>query len=323
MPDPDTSQTGTGAPVAAGYKPFQPGVSVPEPEFEISEETGLSDGVAADSGADGERPAPAGAAPTGQPGELSEEYKPYSQFPWERLPPDVREEFLGQVKKFHGDMSRNQNELGELRRQSAELRQKAEWFDQLAGQRWFMDAYMRQQQGGGAPPAEAAAGERAKLERLTEFGIDPNATNILKSAMEEQVEGRLAPLKQQLGYLQQTLMDRAAKDELGEVRKFAAEKGLPSPDDIVQKLTTLIQSGEAKSIWGAYRIATFEDAQAAAEKRARTTITDDLRRKSEQTMPPYAGPASAPAEEQYTGRDGVIRALRAAVAEQRQNSLRR
>jgi hypothetical protein len=305
----------------AGYKPFQPGVTTPQPEFEISEETGLSDGVAADSGADGERAAPEGAA-AGQPAELGEEYKPYSQFPWERLPPEVREEFLGQVKKFHGDMSRNQTELGELRKQSADLRQKAEWFDQLAGQKWFMDAYLRQQQGGGAPAPDAAA-ERGKLERLAEYGIDANATTILKSAMEEQVEGRIAPLKQQLEYLQRSLMDRAARDELAEVRKFATEKGLPSPDDIVPKLTQLIQTGEAKSIWGAYRIATFDEAQAAAEKRAKTTLTDDLRRKSEATLSPYAGPAIAPADEQYTGRDGVLRALRSAVAEQRQSGLRR
>lgn len=318
MPDPNASQAATRAmPGDDGYKPFQPGVTAPEPEFEISDD-GLSDGITGGTGATGTE---GSEQPAAQSDQLGEEYKPYSQFPWDKVPADVRQEFLSKVKQFHGDMSRNQNELGELRKRATESGQKAQWFDELAGQKWFLDAYMRQQGGGagsnGATATDSAAAEKAQLEKLAEFGIDRNATDILKTAMRGEFSTALAPFQQQLEYLQRSIMDRAARDELAEVRKFAAEKGLPSPDEIVPKLTQLIQSGEAKNVWGAFKIATFEDAQASAERRAKATVVEDLQRKSATTLPPYSGPASTPSEEQYTGRDGVLRALKAAVTEQR------
>ncbi|MHA2069500.1 MAG: hypothetical protein ACXABY_34490, partial [Candidatus Thorarchaeota archaeon] len=71
-----------------------------------------------------------------------EEYKPYSQFPWHELPEGTRAVFLEKLKKFHGDMSRGQNEVGRLRQENADYRQKAQWFDELTSQKWFQDAYL-------------------------------------------------------------------------------------------------------------------------------------------------------------------------------------
>lgn len=242
---------------------------------------------------------------------LGEEFKPYSQFPWEKIPDEVRGEVLEKVKKFHGDMTRSHEDL---RKQRDDARQKAQWFDELTGQQWFMDAYMKRQNGGTTP---APAPERPSLDKLTEFGIDKSATEVLGRVMREEIQAALRPVTENVDFLRRMAYDREANDELGRVREYSKARGLPSPDapEISEQMTALIRSGQARSIEGAYRLAIFEQALGAAETRGRKTLEQELESKAGATVAPYRGPASAPGEEQFTGREGVVNALRAAQAE--------
>ena len=286
---------------------------MPDPEPTTgtpSKEVTTDEGSVRDAFGDGLSDQPeVGVQPT--PEQLGEEFKPYSQFPWDKLPPEAREEFLAGVKKFHGDMTKGHEDL---RRQRDETSQKAKWFDELTGQDWFMKAYMGQKNGGVAQEPE-----RPKIEKLTEFGIERPAVDQLQAVIRDEMQNALKPYQQHLQSLQQVILDRQAADELSEIRTFATEKKLPSPDDIVPRMSELLRSGEARSLKAAYRIAVFDDALGLAEQRGRKTLEEELQRKAGATFPPTRGPSQAPGEEQFVGRDGVMEAFRAAQAERLRN----
>lgn len=265
---------------------------------------GLSKSASADLGLFDEEPAASAVAP-----ELGEEFKPYSQFPWEDLPEEVREPFLEKLKKFHGDMSRGVNEAAQLRKDVEQFRQKADWFDTLTSQKWFQDAYL-QQQGGGQP-----AQDKPAPVKLSQYGLDDEAGDAIERVIQERVGNALGPLTQQLQYLQRKVMSDTTDRELQEVREIAKQKGLPSPDEKMSRMTQIIQSGEARTVKDAWRLAIFDELPDIVSKNARKAAQEELRNKAASTLPPRVGPATEPGEEIFVGPNAVSEALHAAIAE--------
>ena len=266
---------------------------------------GLSKSASADLGLFEEEPTHVAEAP-----ELGEEFKPYSQFPWEDMPEEVREPFLEKLKKFHGDMSRGVNEAAQLRKDVEQFRQKADWFDTLTSQKWFQDAYLSQQDGG-----QAKQPEKPATLKLSEYGLDNEAGDAIERVIQDRVGNALGPLTQQLQYLQRKVMSDTTDRELQEVREIARQKGLPTPDEKMTRMTQIIQSGEARTVKDAWRLAVFDELPDIISKNARKAAQDELRQKAASTLPPRVGPATAPGEEIFVGPNAVSEALHAAIAE--------
>jgi len=241
--------------------------------------------------------------------QLPEEYRPYSQFPWDDIPEESRGEFLAKLKQFHGDMSRNQQELGDLRKEVAGAKQKAQWFDELTGQKWFMDAYMHQQQ----PPAQQAP--EASFEKLGEYGIDPQASKLLGQSVQAEVQRSIAPVLQQLQLLQQSIVSQSTQSALNNLKEKAKAQGWPDPTQHIGKMSEIIERQGVRDVETAYKMALFDDILKSTETKARTSLKDELQRKAAATVAPYSGPAETPGEEQFVGADAVLRAFQQAKAE--------
>lgn len=255
--------------------------------------------------------------------ELGEEYKPYSQFPWEEMEPELREDVLEKLKKFHGDMSRGANEAAQLKKDAELYRQKAEWFDNLTTQKWFQDAYISQQNGGtqaAHQPAPAAAPASLKL---SEYGLENEAGEAIEKVIQERVGNALGPLTQQVQYLQRKIMSDSTERDLQEVREIAKAKGLPSPDEKMSRMAQIIQAGDARTVKDAWRLAIFDELPDIVSKNARRAAQDELRQKASSTLPPRVGPTSEPGEEVFVGPNAVVDALHAAMTEQVQAAARK
>lgn len=253
-----------------------------------------------------------------QPEPLPEEFKPYSQFPWDQVPEGARGDFLAKLKKFHGDLSRNSQDAAKHRDAAEQFRQKADWFDQLTSERWFQDAYLAQKSGA---PAPSVAGQqqpldsRSALKRLSEFGLDPETGEVIDTAINKGVEKAIAPLAEQLSMLQQQLVHNQTTSELTQLRDMAGTNGWPSPDDKLAAIGELIRSGRARNALDAYKLAVFEEVPTLSANQARLQLQDELRRKAETTIAPPSGPPGTPGDQIFVGDNAVEEAMRASMAE--------
>ena len=311
MPDLETTQLGL--PEADANAPL---VQAPSEQLEPQAlPDGLSPSASADLGL------PVEETPQNDLGasqdDLGEEYKPYSQFPWENMEPELRTDVLEKLKKFHGDMSRGANEAADIKRDAAQYQQKAEWFDSITTQKWFQDAYISQQNGGvQAPAGQAQPAQAPTLNKLSEYGLDNEAGDAIERTIQERVGSALQPLSQQLEFIQRKLTNDSTERDLAEVRDIAKLKGLPSPDEKMTRMAQIIQSGEARTVKDAWRLAIFDELPDIVSKNARKAAQDELRHKAETTLPPKQGPTTEPGGEIFVGPNAVSEALHAAMTEQ-------
>lgn len=238
---------------------------------------------------------------------LEEEYKPYAQMPWEETPPELRERWLKNVKEFHGAMSRDQGKFAELQKRNAELEGQ---FNNLLQQQWFQNALQAHRSG--STPQPPAAPPSPGLDDLEQHGIDREASGIMSRVIDERVDKIMQPLSHQMQQLQQMLMAQEARRELAELEEYATKNGLPSPKDVQSEMSEMIAQKNLQSIHDAYRLVTFEKATAAAAEKARQTLREELTGKAEQTIAPVTGPARTPDMEDFSGPNGILRAMRSA-----------
>lgn len=246
------------------------------------------------------------------PQELGEEYKPYSQFPWDRIPEDVREETLKTLKQFHGDMSRKASRAAELEKELTDSRQKAQWFDALTSEPWFREAYQAHQAGSAAPPKQAPTTD---LSELSEYGLDEKATRLLKKFVDDQMGNAVSPINQTLGYIQQQLVNDQVEREMGSLRQLAVDKGWPSPDEKLSRMSELMQQNRARTPTDAYRLAVMDEVVDITAKSARAGFEQELKSKAQRTLPPSRDTTGTPQEESFTGPDAVQRAFQASLQE--------
>ena len=247
------------------------------------------------------------------PGELPEDYKPYSQFPWEELPEEARPRFLEALKQFHGDMTKGQQEAAQLKEQLAEYKQKAEWFDLLTEQPWFQKAYAEHVGGGGSSTGTSDATPASSEDSAIAADLDPDSRKALQALLERQVK----PLQDRIQILERQLVQQKTEAELAKLRQLAAERGWPSPDDLVEEMAQAIRQGRAYSPIDAYKLVAFDRLPEQVEKRAKQKLQEELERKRQQLsgISSKPGPSQAPGEEVYDGPDAVIKALRASMRE--------
>ncbi len=252
-------------------------------------------------------------APQPQPaGDLLEEEKPYSQFPWLQMDAATREATLAAVKKFHGDMGRGQTEAGELKRQVAEYQDKANWLDSVTAQPWFQQAYQAHMNG--QQVATPAAEAPPSFEGLTEHGLDADAVKLMDQAVEAKLRNILGPLGQKLENLERSMVQGETNTQLDAVTKWAVDKGYPTPADKMPLIRQLIQAGRATTIEDAYRLAISDDVPGLVETKTRAQVQADLKKKQEQFIPPGQSVAGSP-QADFAGESGIKAAMAEALDE--------
>lgn len=249
---------------------------------------------------------------------LGEEYKPYSNFPWDQIPEEARKDFLGELKKFHGAMSRGSQEASVLRRQIPELKQKAEFLDRLVQDPGFLTWYRQQQAGGGAQTA-AAPSAPDPTAKLSEY-LDAEGQSALRVLIDQEIAHRIAPIQSQLENHSRTRASEQLDRELNHLREQAVQRGWPVPDDLTTDIASLIQSGRAATVTDAYHLVAKEDVLKAEVAQALKSHQKQLQHKADVTVPP-AGGSLPPGVELFTGDDSTIQALRAARSELRRNGV--
>ena len=248
------------------------------------------------------------------PETLAEEYKPYSQFAWHEIPEEARPGFLEKLKKFHGDMTKGSQEAASLRTQVDEYRQKAQWFDGLASERWFQDAYSSRNQAG--PTNQAPAPQQgAPIQGLEEYGLEQGATQAIQQAISSGVNEAVGPLAQELSNVRRQMLTEQTERDMADLRVTAQSKGWPSPDDKLSDISKLIQDGRARSLKDAYRLSVFEEVPNLTANQARLAVEQELRSKAEQTISPAFSPPEMPGEQVFTGENAVLEALNQSIAE--------
>jgi hypothetical protein len=257
-------------------------------------------------------PDPIGSAP-GAPGgegvsqtpQLPEEFRPYSDIDWSLIPESNREDVLKGVKKFHGGMTRNQQEYKRLQVRVPELEERSRMLDQLVNEDWVKKAWDAHQKGQtpGEPPAPP----------LTEQ-FDPEQAAALQRMVDQKVSEIVGPLNHQLQSLHETQNQAKAKSELERMEAFASENGLPPPGDIMSDLYAQVSSGQATTVEQAYKMAMFPKLKEIAEERGRQSALTELQKKASSTVAPSTGPHGSPSTPGFTGRNAVLEAYRHTVA---------
>jgi hypothetical protein len=255
--------------------------------------------LGADTNAEPESQAPA------ETGELGEEFKPYSQFPWASMDQETRQETLDKLKKFHGDMSRGSQEAAELRRQMGELQDKASWLDNLATQPWFQQAY--QSHMSGQQPA-AQQEEAPTFQKLNEYGVDSEAAQLMEKAVEAKLQDRLGGLAQKLEFLERSVVQDQTNNTLKQLAQYAKDRGYPSPEDKMVHIRRIIQDGRATTVEDAYRLSIMDDVPQLVATKTREQLTNELKQKQDALIPPGRSAAGSP-QEDYSGPDGVQKAI--------------
>ncbi len=245
--------------------------------------------------------------------QLPEEYRPYSQFPWEQIPEDARPDVLGAVKKFHGDMSRGVNEAAELRKLVPELQQKAEFLDQLTGDPGFRQWWESRRAGAPAPQAPQARSPGA-LEKLNEH-FDNEVVSALGSMVQHEVRRALGPLHQQVDVMQRMSATEKAERDLSALKQVVNEKGWPDVDSSMAQMVSAVRSGRARSVEDAYWLVNKDPILQAETSSAVKRHRQSLEHKAEVTFPPSGGPAGGKPREEFTGTDATVRALEASMRE--------
>jgi hypothetical protein len=248
-----------------------------------------------------------------QEGALPEEYRPYSNIPWNEIPEHAREDVLKAVKTFQAGMTRSSQEAAELRREAPELRQKAEVLERLTADPGFNQWYQQRYYGAPAQQQQQAP-QGQPTEKLREF-LDADGVNALNATIQQAVHRAVAPLHQRLEQVNQSAVtDRATRD-LENLKQEVAEKGWPSVDEHISQMTNLLSQRRATDVRDAYFLATKESLVEAEVKRALKAKQDRLQQKADTTFKPNVGPAASPGEEVFHGEEATLQAYRAAKRE--------
>jgi hypothetical protein len=246
---------------------------------------------------------PEAATGLSEPKELSEEYKPYSMIPWDQIPEEQRPAVLDGVKKFHGGMTRGQQDTAKLRSQVVELTRKAELLDQLVAEPWVREAWEAHQKG------QSVAKQPEPTVNLTEH-LDQEAAKAIEQIIEKKLSERIGPLNSQLTNLNQEQANARAKMELADLVKKAGEKGWPDPYERLDVMAQVVAAGRAKTVEDAYRLATYDDVPDLVKEKTRKTLTEELQSKASKTVAATMGGAKNGAVATYSGRDAVLNAFR-------------
>ena len=143
--------------------------------------------------------------------------------PWDQIPDNARQGVLEGVKKFHGGMTKGQQEAAKLRGQVGELSRKAELLDQLVAEPWVREAWEAHQKG-----QTVATKQPEPTVNLTEH-LNANAAKAIESIIEREIGKRLGPISSQMTSINQEQANNRAKSELADLVKKATEQGLPDP----------------------------------------------------------------------------------------------
>ena len=238
-----------------------------------------------------------------EPKELGEEYKPYSMIPWDQIPEEQRQSVLDGVKKFHGGMTRGQQDTAKLRAQVVELNRKAELLDQLVAEPWVREAWEAHQKG------QSVAKQPEPTVNLTEH-LEPDVAKAVEAMIERKVSERIGPLNSQLTNLNQEQANARAKSELADLVKKTGDSGLPDPYEHLDVMAQIVAAGRAKTVEDAYRLAVFDNVPELAKEKARKTLQEELQSKASKTVAPTMGGAKNGAVATYSGRDAVLNAFR-------------
>lgn len=247
------------------------------------------------------------APPPPQSEGLPEEYKPYSQFPWDKMDPETRQETLEKLKKFHGDMSRNSQEVAELRRTNAELQSKAEWLDSLANQPWFQEAYQAQMSGPTSTPPPSHE-EPPSFNQLNEYGIEGDAAKVMDKAVDAKLQQMLGPLAQKLEFLERSIVQDQTNMTLRELTSYAKQNGYPLPASKMAQMREVIRSGRANNVRDAYMLAISGDVPNVVATKTRAQLQKELEQRQKKSIPPGRSASGTPSQD-YSGPDGIQRAL--------------
>lgn len=247
---------------------------------------------------------PEAATGVSEPQELGEEYKPYSMIPWDQIPEEQRPAVLDGVKKFHGGMTRGQQDTAKLRSQVVELTRKAELLDQLVAEPWVREAWEAHQKG-----QSVSKQEPAPSVNLTEH-LEPDVAKAVEAIIERKVSERIGPLNTQLTNLNQEQANARAKMDLADLVKKTGEHGLPDPYEHLDIMAQIVAAGRAKTVEDAYRLAVFDNVPELAKEKARKTLQEELQSKASKTVAATMGGSKNGAVSVYSGSDAVLKAFR-------------
>lgn len=242
---------------------------------------------------------------------LPEEYKPYSMLPWEEIPEETRDKVLAGMKKFHGGMTKQQQDVARLKAEMTEYKRQAGLLEQLTNEPWVKAAWEAHQRGQSAVPQPQVEEKPVKLDEH----IDKEAASAIETLIERAIEKRMNPLALQVNNIGQEQANSRAKVDLDNVVNDAAQKGWPSPHDYLDKMSQLVATGRARSVEDAYRLAIFNDMPNVVETRTRQSLKDELNKKASSTVAPRIGPGTNGKTQMYSGKDAVIKAFNDAKLE--------
>jgi len=243
--------------------------------------------------------------------ELPEEYKPYSQFPWDKVPEDARPDLLKAVKKFHGDMSRGSQEAATLRQRLPELEQKAMTLERLSSDPEFQAWW----NGRGSPPAPRETPAAAPSKLAENFG--PEVVQELGQLMSRLIDERVGPVKQQLDYQARVAVEQQTSKDVQTLAAKAQENGWPAVNSHIDRMTDLVRQGRARTPEDAYFLSCREEILGAERKRGASEKLAALRAKAGISFPPAQGrPAAGEAQvTTFTGNDAIANAMEATARE--------
>lgn len=246
-----------------------------------------------------------------KPEELPEEFKPYSQFPWQEIPGETREEFLTALKKFHGDMSRGAQEAAELRREVPELRQKADALDRLTSDGKFWEWYNAYTQGN-LPANQAQSGQTESS--LTEY-LDQNAVTGIQKLIQDEIRRAVGPLAQEVQATRQLSLTEMGQRQLNQLRQKVESHGWPSLDEKIPEMRRLVQGGRANDLEDAYFLVCREEITRQEVNKALKSQREQLQHKADTTIGPGFSPSTPPGVGVFDGPNATLEALRASMKE--------
>jgi len=238
---------------------------------------------------------------------LGEEFKPYSQFPWHRLPDEVRGDFLTHLKKFHGDMTRSSQEAAELRQEVNGLKQKADFFDRLSADPAFMQWY-NGRTSPGSQPTQPVAGVNQAPAPLSEY-LGSEGANALTQFLRQEIVRAVGPIANQVQYSQRQSVSERTERELEQLRAKVTERGWPDVDRHMKRMVDLVNEGRARTVDDAYWVAARDDILTAERDRALLESRQRLEEKSSMTVAPRVGPGGAShTVDEITGTEAALAA---------------
>lgn len=235
---------------------------------------------------------------------LPKEYKSYSDINWELIPEEVREDVLAGVKKMHGGLTRDHQELSDLRKKLPDVERKAQALDWLWAQPWFKQAYERSQN-----PSQAA--ETPEPSGLADQ-LGDDTSRAVQSEISRAVQQALAPYEERMQGLQQRVVAFDTEREMNQLAAEAAQKGWPDPRTRIGEIEASLRNG-AGSLRAAYKDAVFDELPDVIERRAVEQYQQKLKKKADITLPPGGQPSGSHLTETFKGPNCVQDAVRATL----------